>query len=49
MEDQDKVCGTCIYNVFDGDCNEFVCDNEQSDCYGCMTMYPDTCDGWEEK
>lgn len=47
--DEERVCGTCAYNTFDRMCSEFVCDNEDSEGYGCGTMYSESCDGWKEK
>ena len=49
MDEEEKVCGTCKWNQFDRMCNEFVCDNPDSEGYGCQTMYWDSCEGWESK
>ena len=50
MDEEEKVCGTCKWNQFDRACSEFVCDNPESEGYGCQTMYSDYCeDGWESK
>lgn len=43
----EKNCGSCTYNRrIDG---EFVCDNEESPCYGAYTDYDDGCDDHEQK
>lgn len=49
MDEEEKVCGTCVYNIFDHECSEYVCDNPESEGYGCGTMYSETCDEWKEK
>lgn len=50
MDEEEKVCGTCKFNTFDHECSEFVCDNPDSEGYGCQTMYSDCCEeGWESK
>jgi len=49
MDEEEKVCGTCRWNQFDRMCSEFVCDNPESEGYGCQTMYCDSCEGWESK
>ena len=40
-------CGNCRYHRKDGD--EWICTNENSDCYGCETDYNDECEEFEER
>lgn len=50
MDEEEKVCGTCKFNIFDHECSEFVCNNPESEGYGCGTMYSERCEeGWESK
>ena len=49
MDEEEKVCGTCKYNSYDRMVNEWVCDCEESECYGVGTMYSDFCGDWEQK
>lgn len=50
MDEEEKVCGTCKFNIFDHECSEFVCDNPDSEGYGCGTMYSERCEeGWKSK
>lgn len=43
----EKICGTCVYHRHvDG---EWVCNNLESECYGCYTEYRDACNSWEER
>ena len=50
-----EVCGECKYNERDfskpqnSDYEEFCCGNKDSDNYGLLTMYDDSCDDFEEK
>lgn len=41
-----RVCGNCKYNTIEDE--EFCCNNESSDNYGCFTAYDDSCEDWEE-
>ena len=49
MDEEEKVCGTCKFNIFDHECSEFVCDNPESDAYGVGTSYCDFCSEWENR
>ena len=49
MDEEEKVCGTCKFNIFDHECSEFVCDNPESDAYGVGTAYCDSCTEWENR
>lgn len=42
-------CGLCKYNEYSVEYDWFVCDNEDSDCYGLETTYEDCCEEFEEK
>lgn len=49
---EERWCGNCRYNKRDWTNREnldFYCSNEDSDAYGCNTLYEDGCDEWEEK
>ena len=45
----DKCCGTCRHHQRDPWDDEWVCNNEDSECYGVNTEYRDSCDDYEEK
>lgn len=48
---EERWCGNCRYNKRDWTNREnldFYCSNEDSDAYGCNTLYEDGCDEWEE-
>lgn len=49
MDEDEKVCGRCKFNIFDHECSEFVCDNPESDAYGVGTAYCDSCTEWENR
>lgn len=42
-------CGECRFHMHDQDNDEWVCNNPDSECYGCETYYSDTCDDAEER
>jgi hypothetical protein len=44
----ENCCGTCAYHI-PVQMNEFVCDNEESENYGCETGYDDCCIDHEER
>jgi hypothetical protein len=50
-----EVCGNCKYNKRDfskpqnAGYAEYCCGNENSEEYGVLTFYDDTCDEWEER
>ena len=50
-----EICGECKYNKRDfskpqnSGYAEFCCCNEDSDNYGLLTMYNDSCEDFEEK
>ena len=45
----EEHCGNCGYCVLEGESNEWVCNNEESDRYGEYTEYADSCEEWEER
>lgn len=42
-----ECCGECEYSRYDG--VDYYCCNEDSDNYGCGTMYDEKCPEFEEK
>lgn len=45
----DECCGTCKWHEPDPWDGEWVCDNKESNCYGCVTEYNDICDDYETR
>ena len=43
----DEICGKCKHHKRDG--RDYICMNEDSECYGCSTMYRDCCADFEER
>lgn len=43
----DENCGHCIHHRKDE--GVWVCNNPESECYGCYTEYEETCDEFEER
>lgn len=43
-----KCCGTCEFHV-PMPMDEWTCDNEDSDNYGCETDYNDSCEDYSER
>lgn len=46
-KEDDACCGNCKHHKKDD--GVWICDNEESDCYGCATNYRDYCNEHEEK
>ena len=48
MDDFDEeICGKCVYHKkSDG---EWICGNEDSECYGCSTEFKDACSDYCSK
>lgn len=46
--DEERCCGTCMYNGYDFSDRMFICENEDSYSYGCATRVDDVCDDYEE-
>ena len=44
---ENKICGNCVHNTYDN--GDFLCNNKNSDNYGCYVAYDDSCEDWEEK
>ena len=44
---QDEICGLCIHHRKDDGC--WVCNNPESECYGCYTEYSESCVEFEER
>lgn len=47
--DNNKYCGTCIYNNYNNITGEWGCINADSEAYGLETAYDDYCEEWEGK
>lgn len=43
----EEICGKCKYHRKENE--EWVCTNQDSECWGCYTEYRDTCDCFEER
>lgn len=52
-ENQDEIddykCGKCKWHRKDRDTGEWICKNEYSECYGCVTEYNDYCEDLESR
>lgn len=46
-EEQEECCGNCKYHKNDD--GDWICNNPDSECYGCVTEYKDICDQQEER
>lgn len=49
MFDDREVCGTCKYNFYDENVDDFNCDNPESDMYMAWIGCNDSCEEWDEK
>ena len=47
MANNDEICGKCLHHR--KECEEWICKNPESECYGCYTEYNDTCDEFEAR
>ena len=45
--EDEQYCGNCAFHRREG--KDWICDNEESDCYGCATEYRDICECHREK
>ena len=45
--EDEECCGFCKYHRKDG--KDYICDNEESECYGCSTMFRDYCEEYAER
>ena len=45
--DAEDHCGRCKYRTKDS--GDWICNNQDSDCYGCVMDYTDVCDSFEDK
>lgn len=43
----EEICGKCIHHRKEDE--EWICNNPNSECWGCCTEYRDTCDDFEER
>lgn len=44
------ICGNCKHHVcMDSDSDDWICENDESDCFGCVTDYGDGCLDFEER
>lgn len=46
-EEWEDCCGHCRFHTKDGP--DWVCENEESEYYGCETEYGDCCDAYENR
>lgn len=46
---REQCCGTCIYNNYNRQEGAWECINADSEGYGLLTAYDDSCEEWEEK
>ena len=45
---KEEKCGKCLHHRYED--GEWICNNPDSECYGCYTEYNDICnDGFEER
>lgn len=42
-----EICGFCTHHHKEND--EWICENPDSECYGCYTEYNDDCDSFESR
>lgn len=46
--DEEEMCGKCAYNTYDKKKERcYVCSNKESENYGLMTYYDETCEDFE--
>lgn len=45
--DEEEQCGKCAYNTYDKKERCYVCSNKESENYGLMTYYDETCEDFE--
>lgn len=43
----EEICGKCVYHRKEYE--EWVCNNPDSECFGCATEYNDKCLDFEER
>ena len=43
-----ECCGNCKFNEYGGG-EDFYCCNQESDAYGCETIYNESCDAFTAK
>lgn len=43
----EEICGKCVYHRKEYE--EWVCNNPDSECFGCATEYNDKCSDFEER
>lgn len=41
-------CGNCVWHDYEED-DDYVCGNEESECYGMITSYDDYCYDYDPK
>lgn len=49
VEDTEQCCGNCKHHGYDREEKEWHCNNPESDAYGLLTAYGDSCEEWEER
>lgn len=49
VEDTEQCCGNCIYNNYDRQEGQWCCICADSEAYGLLTAYGDSCEEWEER
>ena len=43
----EQICGKCLHHRKQDE--EWICNNPDSECYGCYTEYRDGCDEYDER
>lgn len=49
MQEHKKICGYCKWSKQDMPYSDYVCHNEESDCYALECEFYDGCENYEEK
>lgn len=44
-----EICGNCKYHEYDSTTNDWICGNDQSECFADWTSYNYSCVDFEEK
>lgn len=47
QRNDEEICGKCIHHRYEY--GEWVCENRDSECWGCYTEYRDTCSDFEAR
>jgi hypothetical protein len=49
VKEHKKICGYCKWSKQDVPYSDYVCHNEESDCYALECEFYDGCENYEEK